>query len=64
MDKETIEKLIFDLSNNFEIKKKVAYRATILKMMDENKDNTINEHIAAIILITTKFKEEESGNQL
>lgn len=64
-DKEAIEKLIISLIEKFQIKKKIAYRATILKAIDEDKVNDMNELLAGIALLTLKFKqEEENGNKL
>lgn len=65
MNKETIEKLINSLIEKFQIKKKLAYRAIILKAIEEDKVNDMNELLAGISLLTLKFKqEEENGNKL
>lgn len=65
MKKESIEKLIYSLIEKFQIKKKLAYRAIILKAIEEDKVNDMNELLAGISLLTLKFKqEEENGNKL
>lgn len=65
MNKEAIEKLIISLIDKFKIQKKIAYRAIILKAIDEDKVNDMNELLAGIALLTLKFKqEEEDGYKL
>lgn len=61
---EVLEKLIAALIEHFSIEKKIAYRAAILKAIEENKVNDINELLAGISLLTLKFKEEEDGRKL
>lgn len=65
MKKEIAEKLIYSLIDKFQIKKKIAYRAIILKAIEEDKVNDMNKLLAGIALLTLKFKqEEEDGNKL
>jgi hypothetical protein len=65
INKEAIDKLIISLIDKFKIQKKIAYRAIILKAIDEDKVNDMNELLAGIALLTLKFKqEEEDGYKL
>ena len=59
VSKEAAEQLIALLIDKFQINKKIAYRASILKAIEEDKVNDVNELLAGIGLLTLKFKQEE-----
>lgn len=61
IEEEALEKLINKLVDKFDIKKKIAYRASILKAIEDNKVNDMNELIAGISLLTLQFIEDSNG---
>lgn len=59
MDKDILEKKIIELIDLFNIKKKVGYRAAILKLAENDEDKDIKYFLGDVVALTMKFKEEE-----
>lgn len=54
-----MEQIVVALIDRFDIKKKIGYRATIMKSYDLYKDKNMEDLLTELIMITAQYKKEE-----